>query len=59
MNTAYGALAELGLYFAALFCFGLAWTRVEAKAKTASGAVRDASIKSKQPSKNDSLTTAV
>ncbi len=49
----------MGVYFALLFCFGLAWTRVEAKAKMAGDEERAASIKSKQPAKHDSLTTAV
>jgi len=59
MNTAYGALIQLGAYFAVLFCLGLVWIRLEGKAKVASGAERAASIKSTQPSKTDSLTTAV
>jgi hypothetical protein len=59
MNTAIGVLIQLGVYFALLFCFGLAWTRVEAKAKMAGDEERAASIKSKQPAKHDSLTTAV
>ncbi len=59
MNTGYAALIELGLYFSALFCFGLAWTRVEARAKMAIGGERAGSIKSKNSSKSDSLTTAV
>jgi len=59
MNTAYGALLQLGAYFAVLFCVGLICVRFEAKAKIVSSEERAASIKSKHPSKNDSLTTAV
>ncbi len=59
MNSAYGAMIELGAYFAVLFCVGLVWIRFEAKASAADGARRAASISPKQPTKSDSLTSAV